>query len=238
MPAPADGRRFTPRLLPTLLVAALVALMTWAGVWQLGRAASRRAQAEAFTAQNVVPVALPDGAAAPRYLHVRVEGHYQHEHQVLLDNMTEKGQVGYRVLTPFVTSAGVTVLVDRGWVALGASRQALPDVAVDESARVVTGRLDVLPRAGLDKPSAGAAGWPRVLNYPDWAALRALFGAALYPRLVLLDRELPDGYARNWKPEGPAANRNVGYAVQWFALALTLIVLYIVASFRRSAPSP
>ena len=238
MAAPAARRRFAPRLVPTLLVAVLVALMAWAGHWQLDRAAARRAQAAAFTAADAPPVALPAAERAPRYLHVRLEGRYAPEHQVLLDNMTEHGQVGYRVLTPFVTAAGATLLVDRGWVALGQSRERLPDVAVGADLRTVTGRLDLLPRAGLEKPSTGASGWPRVLNYPDWAALGALLGTPLYPRLVLLDREQPDGYRRDWRPEAPAADRNVGYAVQWFALALTLIVLYLVTSFRRPAPGP
>ena len=52
--------------------------------------------------------------------------------QVLLDNMpSATGVAGYRVLTPWRLEAGQWLLVDRGWIAMGATREQLPDVRVE-----------------------------------------------------------------------------------------------------------
>lgn len=226
------------RVLPTLLVVVLVALLAWLGSWQLGRAREKSAQAHAFETSAAAPVALPGGGSPPRYLHVSIEGRYVPVHQVLLDNMTHAGRVGYRVLTPFATTAGATVLVDRGWLPLGRNRADLPDVGVDTSTRWIAGRLDELPRAGIDLQAPVGRGWPRVLSYPGWDALGSALGGPLYPRIVLLDAGEPDGYLRDWQPTGLSADRHIGYAVQWYALAVTLAVLFLIARFRRRGTPP
>jgi surfeit locus 1 family protein len=51
--------------------------------------------------------------------------------------------------------------------------------------------------------------------------------------LVLLDAGEPDGYVRNWLAPGFPPLRHIAYAVQWFALALTLLVIYVVTNLRR-----
>ena len=56
--------------------------------------------------------------------------------------------------------------------------------------------------------------------------------------LVLLDPGEPDGYVRNWSAPGFPPMRHIGYAVQWFALALTLLVIYVVTNLRRNPEVP
>jgi cytochrome oxidase assembly protein ShyY1 len=68
----------------------------------------------------------------------------------------------------------------------------------------------------------------RLLNEPQWASAADL---------ILLDPGEPGGYVRNWAPPGFPPMRHVGYAVQWFGLALALAVIYIVTNFRRRLPT-
>lgn len=234
------GRRtFAPSLWATLPMLLLLALLLWLGSWQLDRAGQRRAQLAAYAQNDAAPLPLPPAARAPsRYAHVRLAGRYLPERQFLLDNMTHAGVAGYRVLTPFVTDGGETVLVDRGWVPAGPSRAALPGVAVGDGTRAVTGRVDALPRPGIELGAAPSSGpWPRVVGFPRLPELGAALGRALYPQIVLLDAEAPDGYLRDWRPGGMPPERHVGYAVQWFALALTLVAGYVVASLRKREPA-
>ena len=51
--------------------------------------------------------------------------------------------------------------------------------------------------------------------------------------LVLLDPGEADGYVRNWSAPGFPPIRHIAYAVQWFALALTLAVIYLVTNLHR-----
>ena len=218
-------------LVPTLLMMPLLALLLWLGTWQVHRAEEKRLQTAAFESGGVVATSLP--GEPTRYARVALEGHYLPDKQVLLDNMTHAGRVGFRVLTPFTTTAGTTLLVDRGWVPLGATRAQLPAVGVDAGPRFLGGRLDELPRAGIDAPPGAGSGWPRVLNYPALPTLEQAIGLPLYPRLVLLDAAATDGYLRDWQPTGLSYERHLGYAVQWYALAATLAVLYVVVGLRK-----
>ena len=230
-----SSRPFAPSLVVTLPLLLGVLVLARLGAWQLGRAAEARALAAAFAQGAGEPAALPPAARAGvmRYARVRLTGHYVPARQFLLDNMTHDGRAGYRVLTPFAADGGALVLVDRGWLPQGPTRAALPEVAVDEDPRSLTGRIDVLPRPGLRLGGGEGRGWPRLVSYPTDAELAHALDRPLYPGLVLLDSAERDGYVRDWRPGGLAPERHVGYALQWFALALTLLVAGVVLAFRR-----
>lgn len=236
---PLGSRVFVPRLLPTLVVLPALAGLVSLGEWQLGRSAEKRVQDAAFARGGDAPVALPANPdAAARYTHVRVRGHYLADRQFLLDNSTQDGVAGYRVLTPLEGEGGLVLLVDRGWVPGGASRAQLPDVAVAVSEREVTGRLDLPPEAGIRLEAAAEAGWPRRVSFPHLDALGAALGRPVYPRLLLLDAAVPDGYVRAWKPGGLTPERHLGYAVQWFGLALTLLIGFVVIQLEKPGTPP
>ncbi|MBL8268209.1 SURF1 family protein, partial [Steroidobacter sp.] len=172
----------------------------------------------------------------PRYQRAQVTGRYDPAHQILLDNMpSHSGQAGYRVLTPLETPVG-WLLVDRGWLPWGPTRTQLPDVSVNADERALTGAIDDLPRAGIQleaPPVDASVPWPRVLNFPQQAALEQQLGHRLIPGLLLLDASHRDGFERIWEAHlGFKPERHIGYAVQWFALALVALIMFIVTSFR------
>jgi surfeit locus 1 family protein len=146
-----------------------------------------------------------------------------------------QGRPGYRVLTPLQLEGGAWVLVDRGWIAPGATRAQLPDVNVDGSARSLIGRLDNAPQPGIrmgDETQTGE-GWPRVLHYPTHAQLERVLERPLAQRIVVLAADQPDGYERASRPLVHVdPSRHIGYAVQWFAFALAAVVIYVLISRR------
>lgn len=236
-------RIFRPGLAATVATLVLLPLLINLGFWQLNRAAEKRAlMAEAATGkQTTLLLQSATAAQLKRYQHVQVQGRFDSQHQVLLDNMPAKtGQPGYRVLTPLLLEDQSIVLVDRGWLALGVNRNQLPQIAVAEEPRTLTGILDVLPQPGVRAGNAGIAPdrWPQVLNYPRYAELRQLYGSRLQERLVLLDADAPDGFERAWQINiGFGPERHVAYAVQWFALAAALLIIYLVVNLKRSNES-
>lgn len=231
------SRTFAPGLVPTFVLIPLLALLLALGFWQLRRADEKRVLYEGFARGTDRTLALPPASTpAPRYAHVRVSGSYLPERQFLLDNMTHDERAGYRVLTPLERTDGETVLVDRGWVPAGATRAELPPVAVAGTPREVMGRVDLLPRAGITLASTPGSGWPRVASFPTLPQLESALGRPLYPQIVLLDPTLPDGYVRDWSPPGFPPIRHIGYAVQWFGLALTLVIIYVVVNLKKNAP--
>jgi len=243
-------REFAPRPWAVLLTAALLAAFVALGWWQVGRAREKQAMIESFQRGTLSSIELKGDVTVdelPRYQHVRAAGHYEPEHQILIDNMpSQVGLPGFRVLTPFRREGSERLLlVDRGWLALGATRQDLPPVFVSPEFRAVSGRLDTLPAPGVRVGDAGTAGdttWPRVLNFPRQQDLEKVLGARVESRIVLLDPAAPNGYERVWRPAmqfGP--ERHLGYAIQWFAFAIIAVVIFIALSLRRlpnEAPPP
>ena len=235
------SRVFAPRVFTTLLTLALIALLISLGRWQLHRSAEKQALFDAFAAGTDATVAI-DAATPPvrRYQHVEVRGHYDPTRQILIDNMeSADGRAGYYVLTPFAIQTGGWILVNRGWVPLGASRAAKPEVPVSSDERNVRGRADHLPSPGIRLGGAAplAPPYPVVADFPQLADLAGLLHEKSFAQaapVVLLDPQEPDGYERRWSPPGFPPMRYLAYAIQWFGLALTLAVIYVVTNLRRA----
>jgi len=234
------SRIFAPRLFTTLLTLALIVLLVSLGRWQLRRADEKRALFESFAAGADVTRRI-DGSTPllPRYQHIEADGHYDQTRQVLIDNMVDGQQAGYYVITPFVLAGGRWVLVNRGWVPLGASRAERPAIPVAADTRRIRGRADHMPSPGIQMgtPAALAPPYPVVAAFPTRTDIAHLLGESSWTPatdLVLLDPGEPDGYVRNWTAPGFPPLRHIGYAVQWFALALTLSIIYLVTNLRRA----
>lgn len=239
------NRAFAPRAWAVVLTAALLAVFVSLGWWQVGRGREKQAMIESFARGTETSVEF-SGAKVdelPRFQHVSAAGRYDPTRQVLLDNMpSSTGRPGFRVLTPLRRDeGGKLLLVDRGWVPLGVTREQLPVVYVDPKPRTVAGRLDALPVPGLRVGPAqaeGASGWPRLMNFPVQADLEAALGEPIESRILLLDASNPDGYQRIWRPSvGFGPERHLGYAIQWFALAIALVVIFFALSLKRVNPS-
>jgi surfeit locus 1 family protein len=228
----------------TLLTLAAVVLFINLGRWQWHRAQHKRALADEFGAggQSVAELGARATSALPRYTQVRLPGSYDGEHQFLLDNMSHNGQPGYEVLTPLRLNDGRTVIVNRGWVPLTASRSQLPDVHFDFTAAQMpavapTGRLDDLPVAGIalgHVPPAPGAPWPKLTSFPTMADLSAALGQPLQSRQLLLNPGEPAGFVRDWHPAGLGPERHLSYAIQWWAFGALTLVLYGYMNCRRS----
>lgn len=226
--------QFTPTLWPTLAFLLVFPGLLALGFWQLDRAEQKRAIFSDFArgAQNTV--LLTNNELPARYQRVKLHGRYIGTQQFLLDNMIHDGRAGYYVLTPFVLDDGRWVLVNRGWLALQGSRRTLPDIDVGNAQRTITGRVDNLPVPGirLDKKPPGN-GWPRLLQFPTIEQLETQLDHALLNGMILLDAQQADGYVRDWQPQIMPPQRHVGYAVTWFGLAATLLIIYIVVNTNR-----
>jgi surfeit locus 1 family protein len=216
------------------------------GAWQLSRAGENRAVAEQFAKLGAAapldepPLAL---TAANRFRRVSVRGAYDAAPQFLLDNMLHDGAAGYHVLTVLrVKDSRRRLIVNRGWIAGGADRRVLPDVAVGTEPRAVTGRMERLPQPGLrlGAPTAPGAGRRAesvaVVEYPTMAELSARLGEPLFDYQLLLDPTEPDGYARDWRVPGIGPERNLIYAGQWLLLAVGALGAAVAIGVRSARP--
>lgn len=237
---PAQSRSAThprrPALVPTLATIAAIALFVAAGLWQRDRMEQKlalRATLDAAAAQ--APVALPAVSdwAAWRFRPVSVTGTFDAAHQILLDNKIRAGRVGYDVITPLTLADRRTVLVDRGWVAAGPTREALPSVPPPADVVTITGRLNLPPSSYLELAPDTAPGpvWQNL----DLARAGKLVGAALLP--VIVEQTLParpgDDLLRERTPPDFGVDKHRMYMVQWFTFATLAAGLWAWFTFRR-----
>ncbi|MDN5871412.1 MAG: SURF1 family protein [Nitrococcus sp.] len=231
---------FRPGIVSTLAVALVLPLLAALGVWQLNRAQAARDYLESVEAgHQAAPIHLDAGLPDYSKVHHRVaiaRGRYDSAHQFLLDNQVHEARVGYHVLTPLrLAGSDAAVLVDRGWVPAAFDRSVLPDVTVSEKERRVSGIVDKGPSVGirLGKTYIGAGDWPRRILYADFKYMAEALPYPIAPYLIRLDPQAPDGFIS--EPPTPAMGpaRHLGYAVQWFALATAVAVIYLVVNAKR-----
>jgi surfeit locus 1 family protein len=230
--------RFSPSLPSTLVTLVLLPLFIALGLWQLDRAQYKRGLEMLYAerAQDV-PVSLDRPVTHPsalRYRLVELSGRFDPRHTVLLDNRVHHGRVGYEVFTPFeVQGAGLWVLVNRGWVPQGESRSDLPAIATPTGGVDLRGIINLPPGMGLTLGEEEDPSVPAVVQQVDIARLSSWAGVPLQPIVVLLDPASRYGFVREWQPAPTGAGRHLAYAVQWFGMALALLILYLVINSQR-----
>jgi surfeit locus 1 family protein len=231
-------------LLPSLAALLLIPVFCALGFWQLQRAHEKRAlQAEYDQRATRPPIVLGTERRAAddvQFFRVQADGVYETEYQVLWDNRIHRGVAGYHVMTPFRIAGGDTrVLVNRGWVPAGPSRRDLPGIDAPREPVTIHG-IAVVPRPefGLGELDALSRSRVTVWQHLDFTRYVKKVGWSMQPIVVLLDPQSPGGFVREWARLDVGAAVHQGYAVQWFTLAVAVVVLYLVLLVRARRHTP
>lgn len=249
-------RRFRPRFWPSLTTALALAVLVAMGNWQLERLEWKRGLSAEMTQRMSGPaIALPPppvDAAALRYRPVRLEGRFHHDRELYLEARSHAGRAGLHLVTPFELDDGRVVLVDRGWVPPERRRpETRPEslIAGQAADRMrLTGTIRTGGWQGYrflrpeNDPAGNAWVWmdlPRMAERvamegagPGGAGLgRTVRGYYLVAGAALNPGGLPIGRA----PGVNLRNHHLGYALTWYALALVLLVIYLL---HQSRPEP
>jgi surfeit locus 1 family protein len=204
--------------------------------WQLSRAHEKEALAariELLAKDPPVQVAAAEvNARDVEWRQVTARGRFEPGHAVLLDNRIYRGTVGYHVVMPLAIEGGNRhVLVNRGWIAGTRERSRLPDVKTPAGAVEITGRAVTPSGRFLELAASTAEG--KVWQNLTLERYRQAVPIPLQPFVIQQESPLEDGLAREWEPPDFGVNTHYSYAVQWLALALTVLVFYLVTHVRR-----
>ena len=210
------------------------------GRWQLGRMHEKQAMLDDVQSLLDRRDALPftaAGDAAVRYQWAAGEGHFTALPAVLLDNQQRDGRAGVRAYRVFEPVTGAPLLVELGWLPLPGDRT-LPRIDRPAGELQLQGLLVPPPSRGLGRVA--------VSPQPDGTLLvtaleierlrEALREPRLAPRVLKLDPALPLGHARDLDilPNTLPPAKHLGYAVQWFGLALAVLATALILTFRKT----
>jgi len=234
------GWAFTPQLIPTIGFILFLPLLLKLGLWQWDRAEYKQQLQQQFESRSIAkPRSLsqltPSNIEASEYYPIKLSGHYDNQHQFLVDNRVHKHRVGYDVLTPFIPNTGKKVLlINRGWIPGTGNRQKLPALTDVRGQQTIQGMIKLPPKKAFTlSDQTEKRGWPRLVQVISLKKMGNDYHTPLYPFVVLLSPKAPNGFTREWKPVVMSAKKHIGYAVQWFALALTLVIMYLILNTQR-----
>ncbi len=227
----------------TVLTILLMGLFISLGCWQLSRANQKQRLLASFaqrTQQAPLSIHHLDEKKDLRFYRLHTSGHFDNQHTFLLDNKIWHGQVGYEIYTPFYSDGfPMPILVDRGFIPASTVRTILPAIRNIPGASTISGLLNLPPAyvaLGQIRESA-QLNWPLRIEYISLAELSKLTGSSFFPYILTLTPEDPAAYSIEWQIVTMPPERHRGYAAQWFAFALTLLILFVALNRRKSKSS-
>jgi surfeit locus 1 family protein len=220
----------------------LLPVLVGLGFWQLDRAQQKRAiQAEYDTRSRDERVAIGSQLQQPDdlcFYRVIVHGTYEPQYQMLIDNRVQDGHVGYHVITPLrIGSSDTRVLVNRGWVPMGQTRDDLPEADAPPGMLEITG-VATVPSDNVftfAEPPAPKDKWQHVWQHVDIKRFAAAVPFPVQPVVILLDPDSPaGGFVRRWARLDTGIAVHKGYAFQWFTMAGALLLAYLLYGLRAA----
>jgi surfeit locus 1 family protein len=229
-------KKFTFKYSLTTLL--LIPIFVYLGFWQLDRYHEKIASQPMLENQQdlkILEIQEITTRIPYRYRQLTVTGHFLNTHPIYLDNQILKGQIGYRIMTPFKPIGQAnTLLIDRGWIPAGNNRDELPSIKPVFGKQTLIGIIN-LPSNSLQLPKLSHKNIDKPFRVQriDFADLSFLLSQPLYPFILQLHPNDPRGFNIQPITFNTPATRHLAYAIQWVTMALAVLVYYIVINRYR-----
>ncbi|SQH74739.1 conserved protein of unknown function, might be SURF1-like protein [Shewanella benthica] len=210
------------------------------GFWQLERAEMKQKwQTELTHRQSSAPltyaqlISFPAAEQVTGY-RLSVQASPASSHIFLLDNQVFNGRVGYLALQPMqIAQEGPWMLVELGFIAAGLDRLILPDVDVITAEVNLNGRLYQKQANPMSSALLPEPGWPKRIQNLNLSAISQLLGKPLAPAVLQPDHLDGINLPHPWTPIPLSSQKHLGYALQWFSMALAFALLMLYSIYSR-----
>lgn len=232
------SKPFKLHLMPSLFVVVSLPVLIGLGNWQMERLVWKKSLIVRVEKRlQQAPIVLPASSnwlsmsrENNEYRRVKVAGKFDHSKEQYWHSNPVNGRTGVQVITPLVLEDGRYVLVNRGFVPT--RLRDLRDPAKRQKQRV-TGRQTL---SGLLHWS-GERKWFDPLDEPqnnfwfvrDLAAMAENMGVTAAPFFIDADiKSSVKGGPIGGQTRVSFHNRHLGYAMTWYGLAVTLVIIFIL----------
>jgi surfeit locus 1 family protein len=213
------------------------------GIWQLHRAEEKQSL-EVSKVERQRPIAFSSiqrSTGKLAYQRVTLQGNFVTPYAWLLDNQVVNGRVGYDVLGLLQEykpkGNGRLLLINRGWIPQGKTRQQMPNISHPSGLLDLQGVIHVPTGQPLvllpDKLQQSI--YPQLLQTIDTVSLQQSIGLPLFDYMLRLDQNSDAALQAHWTGPVMTSAKHMGYAWQWFGLALVLFILFIYQTVSLTA---
>lgn len=243
---------FKPKLISTIATALILPILLTLSYWQYNRGISKQLLFVQLHTNLASPhillnnnsnliESIEERVPNTRFTRVKAIGKLL-DQNFLLDNQIVNSIVGYRVITPFkLTNSQKIIFVDRGFIPRKFHLETL-GVTIDsaESSLKTTGETTIY--GIINRPVTGLVlkkdtilkqpHWPVLIQSVDFELLKGQLDADIYPIVIQLDKNNSNTFEYVEPNFGLSSAKHFSYAMQWFTLALTLVLYYLIVNTK------
>ena len=230
-----EKNKFNPGIRITIFFVFFAILFFSLGFWQIERGQAKTTILAEFE-DNLSKTPTYLNQESKRWDRVYVKGKWDSSKQILVDNVINRGIVGYKVLTPLrIIETNQLILVDRGWIKQNKFRDILPNIELVEGDEVISGILEY-PELGLVlSEDLISKEWPKVSQTKSLEVISKEYDEFIYPMILLADPILKNSLEYiKITPTNMTPTKHYGYSAQWFLMFLVLCLMYLWYGFKKN----
>ena len=227
--------KFNPGIRITIFFVFFAILFFSLGLWQIERGQAKTTILAEFE-DNLSKTPVYLNQESKKWDRVYVKGKWDNSKQILVDNVINRGVVGYKVLTPLrIIETNQLILVDRGWIKQNKYREILPNIELIEADEVVSGILEY-PELGLVlSEDLVSKEWPKISQTKNLEVISKEYDEFIYPMILLADPILKNSLEYiKITPTNMTPTKHYGYSAQWFLMFLVLCLMYLWYGFKKN----
>jgi len=219
--------------LATIIALIAIVIMIGLGFWQLDRKHEKEMRLDnikkaAESGEMAIEDISKDLVNYQDY-QVRLSGK-QTQQFFFIDNMLKDGQAGYHVLLPYQTNVGV-VMVNLGWLPSTGIRSELPKLSINLP-NSLQGIVYIPTDNTLVKETNQNYGsFPVLLQQIDLQEIEKHLGLDVLPVTIRLLADQSE-FVREWQKVTMSPEKHLGYAIQWFGLAIAALTVYLLSLLK------
>lgn len=221
-----------------LIVLCAVTILCVLGTWQVSRYLDKQERIEQINQRSEQGVIIHDRLPIlalddVRDVQISIDPTASSTSLLWLDNQQHNGQVGFKLIVPVNTKQG-WLLVNLGWVAGRVDRLALPMIpSLHELQAPLSGAISIPGLNSFITETASADGeFPKVIQQIEFTRISELLNLPLLPYMLTVTQP-SEYFVREWRPVVMEPAKHIGYALQWYGLAIAAGVIYLVARRRK-----
>jgi surfeit locus 1 family protein len=236
--------QFKFKLVPTLVFLTFFVLFIRLGFWQLDRAEQKRIINDQYKSRQETTIVdlnqeVNKNNDSLLWRKAEINGSFYIEKNILLDNQIYNQTAGFNIITPFrLAGTPWSILVNRGWQPNLVTRNIYPVISQVNDEQLLRGHLVKFPVSGIKLGEDNI----EVINSSiirlqriDLDEINTFYSAQFLPYMIFLDPMIDKDLVSNFSLPVPESEKNYGYAFQWFAFAVTLLVIFLKLGIKRKA---